>query len=134
MTRRLPILLALVFCWLMAIGAIVTAVQSWRFLRSAVPAVGTVVALRETGGGVDSTWAPVVEFTNQVGVTFSVNSRMSSAPPAHRVGDRLAVLYLPNHPESARVDHPAEFWMAPIVFSFLSFSCGVLAVAIRSRS
>lgn len=134
MTRRLPLLLALLFCWLMALGAVVTAVQSWRFLRSAVPAVGTVVALRETGGGADSTWAPVVEFTNQVGVTFSVNSQMSSDPPTHRVGDRLAVLYPPNHPQSARMDHPAEFWLTPLVFSVLSFSCGVLAVVIRSRS
>ena len=134
MTRRLPLLLALLFCWLMALGAVVTAVQSWRFLRSAVPVVGTVVALRETGGDAGSTRAPVVEFTNQMGETFTLNSRMSSDPPAHRVGDRLAVLYLPIHPESARADHPAEFWMAPIVFSVLSFSCGVLAAVIRFRS
>jgi len=133
MTRRLPILLALLFCWLMAVGAVLTAVQSWRFLRSAVPASGTVVALRETGGGADSTWAPVVEFTNQLGAAFTFYTRMSSRPPAYRVGDRIPLLHRPAQPEGARVDHPAEFWLAPIVCSVLSLAGGVLAAVSRSR-
>lgn len=133
MTRRLPILLALLFSWLTAVGAVVTAVQSWRFLRSAVPASGTVVALRKKGGGADSTWAPVLDFTNQLGAAFTFDTRMSSRPPAYRVGDQIPLLHRPAQPESARVDHPSEFWLAPIVCSVLSFACGVFTAVIRSR-
>lgn len=46
MRRRLPFLLALLLCWLLAGGAVVTAVGAFRFLRLAQPATGRVVALR----------------------------------------------------------------------------------------
>lgn len=131
MSRRLPFLLAVLCCWLTALGVVVTAVQSVRFLRSAQPAVGTVVALREVGGGVDSTWAPVVEFTNHRGTAITFDVGLSSDPPAQRVGDRLPVLYVAEHPETARMDHPAEFWLAPFVCSVLSVASGGFAWFVR---
>lgn len=134
MSRRLPFLLAVLCCWLTALGALVTAVQSVRFLRSAQPAAGTVVALREVGGGGNSTWAPVVEFTNHLGAVVTFDVGLSSDPPAQRVGDRIPVLYVADHPETARLDHPAEFWLAPFVCSVLSVTCGGFAWWVRSQS
>lgn len=133
MNHRLPVLLAVLCCWLTALGAVVTAVQSVRFLRVAQPAVGTVVALREVGGGPDSTWAPVVEFTNHRGTAITFDVGLSSDPPAQRVGDRLPVLYVADHPETARLDHPLEFWLAPLVCSVLSVACGAFAWLVRSQ-
>ncbi len=133
MSRRLPFLLAVLCCWLTALGALVTVVRSVRFLRSAQPAAGAVVALREVGDGVDSTWAPVVQFTNQLGSVVTFDVAMSSDPPAHRVGDRVPVLFVPDHPESARMDHPLEFWLAPCVCGGLSVACGGFAVWIRAH-
>ncbi len=133
MSRRLPLLLAVLFCWLLAGGAAVTAVGTFRFLKAAQSATGRVVALREHTSSEGSTYSPTIEFADPTGRIHVVESAQSASPPAYRAGDAVRVLYPPDQPMDAKLDHPLELWAAPLVMGVLSLASGLFGGFLRMR-
>ena len=103
----------------LGVGFVTLAVCRWRdwtaFRSHAVQANGHVIAheaRRElattTPGGEMSRVSsfPIVQFRTPDGTTREFRSRLSSSA----VADEVSVLYLPNDPEDARVDHWFALW------------------------
>lgn len=80
--------------------------KRFAYLERAASAEGVVVDMIRSSGSKGTTWAPLIEFT-PAGEWGPVRFRhkVSSSSPSWRVGDRTAVLYDPEHPEDAMVDH-----------------------------
>ncbi len=133
MRRRLPFLFALLLCWLLAGGAVVTAVGAFRFLKVAQPATGRVVALREHTSSDGSTYSPTIEFADPTGRIHVIQSRLSASPPAYQVGDAVRVLYPPDRPIDGKLDHSVELWGTPLVLGVLSLASGLFGGFIRMR-
>jgi hypothetical protein len=131
--RRLPFQLAVLFCWLLASGAVVTAVGAFRFLKVAQPATGRVVALREHTSSDGSTYSPTIEFADPTGRIHVIESGLSASPPAYRVGEAVRVLYPPDRPTDGKLDHPVELWAAPLVLGVLSLGLGLFGGFLRMR-
>jgi hypothetical protein len=132
--RRLPFQLAVLFCWLLASGAVVTAVGAFRFLKVAQPATGRVVALREHTSSDGSTYSPTIEFADPTGRIHVIESGLSASPPAYRVGEAVRVLYPPDRPTDGKLDHPVELWAAPLVLGVLSLGSGLFGGFLRMRA
>jgi hypothetical protein len=80
-------------------------------------AEGTIVGLRQAGQlkrGAAS-YAPMFQFNATDGRTYVVASDFSDPESEYVVGQHLQVLYLPDHPDGARVDAFAPLWTLPLV-------------------
>lgn len=78
---------------------------------------GTVVAKKQVGhlkGGAVA-YAPMIQFTAGDGRTYVLTSDLSGPESAYRFGQRLRVLYYPDHPDGARIDAFAPLWTLPLV-------------------
>lgn len=86
------------------------------FARQALPAEGTVVEIRETPqGNADSrTWVPVIEFETAAGRRVRIDGPSTESPVSR--GEHVAVLYMSQHPERARVNTFDQRWLVPSVF------------------
>ena len=78
------------------------------------PAEATVIDWR-TMGSARVTYAPVFQFTASDGRTYTVSSDVYGRQSDVRYGERVRVLYWPNHAESARIDAFASLWTFPLV-------------------
>jgi hypothetical protein len=104
-------------------GSVFVAVGIWmlvdglRFRASANRAEGEVIRLEWSNGEGNSRSGalPVVRYEAQ-GRTVEFRSRVSSRPPAYRVGELVTVLYHPEDPENASVDTFLEQYLLPLVF------------------
>lgn len=134
MSRRLPSLLAVLFCWLLAGGAVVTAVGAFRFLKVAQPVTGRVIALREHAGEDGATYSPTIEFTDQSGRTHVLESTHSSSPPGFQIGEAVTVLCPPGRPEDGKLNHPLDLWGIPVALGALAVGCGVFGAVLRARN
>jgi hypothetical protein len=91
--------------------ALVKGAQRAALVISGASAQATVIGERESG----STYAPVFQFTASDGRSYTVSSDVYAQESAIQFGERLQVLYRPDHPESARIDAFAPLWMLPLV-------------------
>jgi hypothetical protein len=76
---------------------------------------------------------PVVEYVSADGRPHTVHMTEGSSAPSHEVGDKVTVLYDPEHPLEARIDSlgsSALIWILPGITGILglSFLGAVLAV------
>lgn len=96
-----------------------------RFVEESVTAFGEVVGLREySGDGV--TYAPVIRFDIPGGGVSEFTESISSSPPAHKVGDRVKILYHRDDPSRARVASTLNLYLLTIIFAAIG---GSLVVA-----
>jgi hypothetical protein len=100
---------------LIALGA---AIKQVRFVRSALHAEGTVIALQEFRNTRSTTrnFVPVFQFTAGNGQSYVVRSRTAARQNQIRIGDRVEVLYSRLHPESAFINRFGQLWTFPLVF------------------
>lgn len=106
-------------CFVVAVS---TSLYSWYFVSTALRTTGTITELRERTekehGGI--AYAPIYKFRDAAGAEHSVASNLYSAPPLHRVGDTVQVLYHPTDPVNARIDGYWYLWGIPTVTGLLS--------------
>jgi hypothetical protein len=115
-------------------------VQSGSFLHDALRAEGTVIELRpvrttRTGAG---TVIPFFRFTAADGRDYVGISATSVRGSALKVGDRVGVLYLRDHPETARLNRFSALWIGSLVFgivgaSFAAVAAFAIAAILRMR-
>jgi hypothetical protein len=127
----------LFFLGILSTAASMAIVATTRPLRGGVITTGTVVRndRESTRLGGDrtrrmTTYAPVVQFTDQAGVTHEVTSALSGGK-SPVVGSIRHVSYLPSDPGRARIMADATTWI-PIVL-FLVVGLGLLVAAVASR-
>jgi hypothetical protein len=116
-------------------------------LRQAVHADGTVVELirqRAEGEGILSRteegkamrpkylFRPRVRFRTSDGQTVVFTPSLAMRPEPYQVGQPVAVLYDPDHPETAQIDHFLYLWFhatVPVLFGVLCLELGLLGIA-----
>jgi hypothetical protein len=95
--------------------------QLIQFVSVAVRAPGLVTHLeqiRSSRGGYN--YRPVVRFTTLNGEYIFFQDKLATKPPLYRGGEQVAVLYLPNDPQSsARIDRGWWKWLAPATLIFI---------------
>ena len=99
-------------CLIVAGGS---ALQRLALVYSGQRTEGIVVAKRRMGTSRVS-WAPVFQFTAGDGRRYTVNSDIYSQETDFSFGEHVPVLYVPGHPQSARIDAFAQLWMYPLAF------------------
>lgn len=114
------------------LAAVFTWLRTRRFVEESVKTYGEVVELREChGDGI--TYAPVVRFSGPDGRPVVFEESVSSNPPAHRVGERVKILYRRADPTRARVASTVNLYLLTLIFGAvgaLTFLIGVfLAVS-----
>jgi hypothetical protein len=120
---------------LLALGALF-AWRTQQFIGKAAHAEGVVVEMVASGTRGRS-YAPVIEFTTAHERHVRFRGSISSSPPAYDVGERVGVYYLPQAPETARIDTPFQLWfvaglLAALGALFAAIGFGILAVARRA--
>ena len=75
------------------------------------PTEGTVVRMERGGKGSK----PVVKYEVD-GQDYEVRGLLTTSPPAHSVGDKVAVLYQPQTPSEAVIDTFINRWLFPTIF------------------
>jgi uncharacterized protein DUF3592 len=81
---------------------------------------------------IGETYYPVVEFVAQDGERRTVQLSEGSFPPAYEVGDKVTVLYGPDHPLEARIKSSASsalMWVLPGITGILGI-CFLVAVLV----
>jgi hypothetical protein len=107
---------------ILALGA---AVQRGALVIFGLHAEATVVGMRSMGATAVN-YAPVFQFTANDGRTHTVSSDVYGKDSAVRYGERIAVLYSPEHPESARIDSFAQLWTLPLVLGVVGAGLSVM--------
>jgi hypothetical protein len=90
------------------------AVQRAALVISGQPAQATVIGAQALGSSRVS-YAPVFQFTAGDGRSYTVSSDLYGKESDIHFGQRIRVLYWPEHPEAARIDGFAPLWTLPLV-------------------
>ncbi|NMC14391.1 MAG: DUF3592 domain-containing protein [Chloroflexi bacterium] len=67
-------------------------------------------------GSTNPSWLihPVVRFTTPQGEEISFTDRVGSNPAEYKVGDKVEVLYNPDHPQEATIKNWMQVWFTPL--------------------
>lgn len=105
----------------LTLAALVAALHTWHFARTAARTTGTVVEMREAEN--DGCYAPVFRFMDKAGNTHTVSSSLYSAPPEFHVGDSVGVLYSGAKPDNAVIDSWWQAWGLSTLLGVLGTIC-----------
>lgn len=94
----------------MLAGALALAQNTHRFLARAAHAPGVVQELIPHYSSDSTTYAPRVSFRIPDGQQIDFVSSTSSNPPGYAAGETVDVLYLPEHPQKARLNGYFSLW------------------------
>ena len=76
---------------------------------------------------VENYYYPVVRFTPSDGRVREIQLTEGSNPPAHEIGERVTILYEPEHPLDARIKSTGgtiSMWLLPAITGFLGLVFG----------
>jgi len=130
--------LVLFFIGILGTVASMTILATSRPLRGGVITTGTVIRNERESSTIESgpsrrrmtTYAPVVQFTDQAGVPHELTPSLSGGkPPA--VGSTRQVSYLPSDPGRARLLADSTTWVPIVLFLVVGLGCLIAAVAVR---
>lgn len=112
-----PVFIPTVILFLLVAGFIYRNVQ---FIRSSVRVKGTIIGY-ETVSQMrgPSTSAPLIQFTDEKGVTRELLAKVRSNPPPGQVGDKVTLYYQPNDPSQARIGTFKEMWLHITILSMV---------------
>ncbi|HEY3760193.1 MAG TPA: DUF3592 domain-containing protein [Verrucomicrobiae bacterium] len=103
------------------IAAICFSLYTWHFVRKAQRTTGTVIEMvADKGRSSDSRGtAPVFQFHDVNGQSYTITSSLYSSPPEFRVGDVVSILYLKENPRQAHIDSFWQLWFFPVILGFI---------------
>lgn len=117
---------------LLALGSGLFALGIWELshsrhlLRRGVRTRGTVTGIREEMSGEEKMYYPIIHFIDRDGAEQTVRFPSGSNWKEHRIGQQVPVLYLPDEPESAKIEGTFDLWGVP----FVSFTMGSILVGL----
>jgi hypothetical protein len=74
-------------------------------------------------------YRPLIRFRTQNGRTIKFSPSISMRPSPYQVGDRISVLYEPDHPKQAQINRFIYLWFYSIMFitfGFFTMGMGLL--------
>lgn len=101
-----------------AMVSIIMAIYSVYFTIGTTETIGTVIEMNGTIQQV-----PVIEYYAN-GQRFTFRSSIWSDPSPYATGDKIRIIYDPDHPDTAQINTFHDRWMFPLVFS-LAGLCAV---------
>lgn len=107
--------------------ALTTAIPRVAFVYNAITTDGKIVAKRCPNQATRHGYQclPIFRFTASDGQPYTVESSTGGNYSDFVIGRRIKVLYLNDHPQTARIDSFSQLWVVPLIFFFLS---GVFAI------
>ena len=114
-----------------------TGIERALFVRSSLSAEGVIVGLSPVRSHrpTDKSRRPVFRFTAKNGTSFTITSNIAQSPSPWRFGDRVRVLYQPDHPENAHIDSFLQLWMPQVIVGIVggAFSAMPFLIFVRRR-
>jgi hypothetical protein len=135
MSLFLPAFFGAIGVLILALGIRQLAV-SWRFLRRGVWAEARVVSIeREQRVDEPAQWMhyPVFTFTDANGRQHTVKSTVGTGGEVFGVGDAVAIRYLPEDPQVARIDTFSARWGATVGLLVMGTAFLLFAVFVAVR-
>jgi hypothetical protein len=114
-------------------------------IGSSIPTAEFVLASTATDGTVfdlqrvylprrsKEVYLPVIRFSANDGQTHMIRSDSNTALVPFKRGDRIRVLYIKDHPETARIDTIPQLWMPQLILGFFGAIFTALSVRIQIR-
>jgi hypothetical protein len=111
------------------------------FLETSIVAQGTVIDLvmvesdrSSSSSGVSirastNSYAPVVKFTTENGLTYKFKSSFSTYPPAYDVGEKVEVLYNKTDPDEASINSFFFIWGGTLIIGSLGLLFATIGLA-----
>lgn len=120
---------------LLLLIAIVSSIPKVEFLRNSVAADGKIIGLQRVYSRQFSkeVYKPVVRFTANDGRTHLIVADSRAGLVPLKPGDRVRVIYLKDHPETARIDSIAQLWMPQIILGSIGAIFAVISVRILMK-
>lgn len=113
---------------MLLVAAAATLLHTMRFVQRAETATGTVIDVsQKTDSEGAVAFYPVVRFTTAEGRTVEFVSSSGSSSSGS-VGDRVEVLYDPDHPQDAQLSGFFDLWLWPLVLGPLGIMFGIFAL------
>src|SRR5215207_1830939 len=115
-------------------AALFFARRTRRFMRESSRAVGVVVRLVEEHDEGSVTYAPVIRYAADDGVFRQFKHHTASRPPAHRVGDRIGILYHRRNRDDARVATTFDLYFLTFIFGLVGgvfFGIGIIVPVLQ---
>ena len=102
----------------LVVVAVTLGISTFRFVRAASLANGTIQKMDLAGRTGHHVYRPTVVFTDKLGQlhTFTASG---SDPPGFKVGEQVRVAYDPNDPSIARIVAFQTLWLEPTIFGAL---------------
>ena len=109
--------------------AVFLAVYSMRLRAISLRTSGTIVRMVQRKDEEDGSISnfPVVGYQVE-DKAYEIQGSVSSSVPVYSVGQRITVLYPPNHPEQGRIDTFLEQWFVPLLVGFIGIVFGLIGV------
>lgn len=132
-----------IFLWAMIVigtamlaGALALAQNTHRFLARAAHAPGVVTDLIPHYSSDSTTYAPRVRFGLPDGQQIDFVSSSSANPPAYATGEAVDVLYLPDHPQKAKLNGYFSLWGGATIVGAMGAICFAVGfgVALAQRA
>ena len=123
---------------LLLLIAIASSIPTAEFVLASTATDGTVVDLERVYWPHRSkeVYLPVFRFSSNDGQTHMIRSSSNTALVPFKRGDRIRVLYLKDHPETARIDTLPQLWMPQLILAVLGavFTAFSVRIPIRKRA
>lgn len=129
MTRKLAGAILLIVGVVLACITVIVERHQEKVFAGAVHTTGTIVALLPRGGsGNAATYAPIVRYRTKDGVSIDFTASLAAHRSAHRVGDRVPVVYTPLNPQQADIDSWTSRWLLTVLCGGLAAILSALAL------
>lgn len=115
--------------------AIVSSIPTAKFVRNSLAADGKVINLQRVYSQRFSkeVYKPVVRFTANDGQIHVLVADSRAGLVLLKPGDHVSVIYLKDHPETARIDSIAQLWMPQLILGFIGVVFTAVTVRIQMR-
>lgn len=105
---------------LVLIVAFASSIPTFEFVHQSIPADATIVDLKRVylPRRSKEVYFPVFRFSGSDGQAYMVRANSNASLVPLKIGDRVRVLYLKDHPETARIDSIPQLWMVQLILGF----------------
>lgn len=119
---------------LLLIIAIATSIPTAEFVLSSTSTDGKIIELAQTPSRkYGYIYLPIFRFTANDGRPHTVRADSTTTLVGFKPGDRIRVLYLKDHPETARIDTLPQLWMPQLILAILGAFFTTVPVRIWMR-
>jgi hypothetical protein len=113
--------------------AISLSIPTVEFVLASIATDGRIIDLEPVYYRYRYVYEPVFRFTANDGKLHMIRSNSNTALVPFKRGDRIHVLYLKDHPESARIDTIPQLWMPQLILGVLGALFTTVPVRIQLR-